>query len=268
MNRIYAALFCFCVGAVTGACKSEEKRPGEKAEIHMKLSKEEGEQVKAQLAEAQRELAANAEQLGKESAALGAQGAALGAQGAALGMQAAATGIQAATAAMNQMAVSMGQAGAQAGPLVDFRALKALLPESAGGLKRVSATGEKTTAFGVGASLTEAKYQGPGKAQLRIKIIDPAALGAMAFAGLGLAGIEVDKETEDGYERTTTVGSNKAYEKYDSRSKRGQLNVLVANRFVVEVEGDDVPMDAIKEAAKKIDMAKLHTLAAELAAKK
>jgi hypothetical protein len=266
MIRTYAALFCFCVGAATVGCKSEEKSRAEKAEIHIQLSKEEGEAAKAQLAEAERQLAASAEKLGKEGAALGAQGAALGAQGAALGMKAAATGIQAATAAMNQMAASMGQAGGQAAPLVDFRALKALLPESVAGLKRVSATGEKSTALGMGASQAEAKYQGAGGARLTIKIIDPAGLGVMAFAGLGLAGIEVDKETEHGYERTTTVGGHKAFEKYDSQSRRGRLNLLVANRFVLEIEGDEVPMDAVKEAAGKIDVAKLQGLAAEAAA--
>jgi hypothetical protein len=266
MIKTYAALFCLCVGVVTGGCKSEEKKRAEKAEIHMKLSQEDGEKVKAQLAEAQRELAESADKLGKEGAALGAQGAALGAQGAALGMQAAATGIQAATAAMNQMAASMGQPGTQASALVDFRALKALLPESVAGLKRVSASGEKNAAMGMGAAHAEAKYRGDGSARLKIKIIDPAGLGAMAFAGFGLAGIEVDKESDHGYERTTTVAGNKAFEKYDTRSRRGQLNMLVANRFVLEIEGDEVPMEAIKEAVGKIDVAKLQALAAEAAA--
>ena len=86
----------------------------------------------------------------------------------------------------------------------------------------------------------------------------------MAIAAVGLVGVEVDKETEDGYERTSTLGGHKVFEKFNKSSKRGEITALVGNRFVVEVEGNDVPMDTIKETlSSKLDLAKLQALAAK-----
>ena len=180
-------------------------------------------------------------------------------------MQAAAAGMQAATAAMNSVASSMSGTGTRS-TLVDFRALKALLPASVAGLERVSATGEKNAALGMGASSAKGKYEGAGGARLKIEISDLAGIGAIALGGFGLAAVEVDKETETGYERTTTLAGHKAFEKYDSKSRRGEINVLVANRFVVEIDGEGVPMEAIKEAMTKVDVGKLTALGAAASA--
>ncbi|HEY0707632.1 MAG TPA: hypothetical protein VGG33_12595, partial [Polyangia bacterium] len=144
----------------------------------------------------------------------------------------------------------------------DFRVLKDLLPESAGALKRTSATGEKSAAMGMGVSQAEGKYAGAGDGRLTIKLIDTSGVGGFALAGMAMAGVEIDKETENGYERTGTVGGRKIFEKYDNRTKRGEVKMLVANRFVVEVDGDDVPMETIKAlATSKLDLAKLESLA-------
>jgi hypothetical protein len=258
---------CLTVGFFLGlagatACKSNEDKQLEAAREQLALAKERAAQAEAQLAKAEQVHAGK--QLEQGAAKLEKQSEALAAQGTALGMKAAAAGMEAAGAAMNSVAAALGGgAGANAKmALVDFRALKALLPESVGGLKRVSATGEKGAALGFGASHAEGKYRGDGNSKLRIKIVDTAGLGGMAVAALGLATVEVDKETETGYERTTVIGGHKAFEKYDTRSKRGEVKVLVGNRFILEVDGDELPMEALKDAAGKIDPAKLQALAA------
>ena len=254
MIKVYARVALVGVGALAFGCKSQEEKQVEAARAQLATAQ-------AQAAAAQAQLAKAEQQMAESAAKVGEQGAALGAQGAALGMEAAAAGMQAATAALNNMATSMGKAGAK-GPLVDFRALKALLPESIGGLRRVSASGEKGAAMGMGASHAEGRYKGDGQAQLTVKLVDTAGLGGLAMAAFGLATVEIDKETEHGYERTSTLGGHKAFEKYDNQSKRGEIKLLVANRFVVEVDGDDIPMEAIKEAVSKIDVGKLQALGA------
>ena len=45
------------------------------------------------------------------------------------------------------------------------------------------------------------------------------------------------KESTDGYEKATTIGGNPAVEKWDSRNKRGELNILLGKRFMIVVEG-------------------------------
>jgi hypothetical protein len=243
MRTPFAAVVIGTVVLAAG-CKSEQEKQAEA------LAKAQAKAIEAQaqLAAAQKKVQQSAEQLGE--------------QGAALGAQAAATGMQAAAVAMENLARSMGKPGA-AGPLVDFRDLKALLPETIGGLKRTSAEGEKSSAMGFGVSKATGKYKGDGDGRLRVELIDTAGVGGMAIAAFGLAGLEVDKETEHGYERTSTVGGRKLFEKYNSKSKRGEIKALVGNRFVVEIDGDDVPMETLKDAlTSKLDLAKLEALAA------
>jgi hypothetical protein len=144
---------------------------------------------------------------------------------------------------------------------VNFRDLKGLLPESLPGFKRTSATGEKAGAMGMVVSHADGEYSGEGGAHLSVKITDIG--NVTGPLGLGLAGwamVEVDRETETGYEKSTVLGGNKAFEKYDSRSKHGEVNILVGNRFVVEVKGRDVKMDDMKGVAGKLDLAKLASL--------
>ena len=43
------------------------------------------------------------------------------------------------------------------------------------------------------------------------------------------------KETEGGYEKSTRIDGNPGFEKW-SRAETGELNVLVNDRFIVEVE--------------------------------
>jgi hypothetical protein len=241
--------------ALAGGCKSQEEKQAEQAAGDLARAQAEAIKAQQQLAEAQQKMQKSVQELGKS-------GHETAAQGVAAGTAAAAAGMQAAAAAMNSMAGALGKPGAGTAALVDFRVLKELLPESAGGLKRTSATGEKSAAMGMGVSQAEGKYQGEGAARLTVKLIDTSGVGGFALAGMAMAGLEIDKENDDGYERTSTVGGRKIFEKYNNRSKRGEVKVLVANRFVVEVDGDEVPMDAIKElATSKLDLAKLESLA-------
>ena len=57
------------------------------------------------------------------------------------------------------------------------------------------------------------------------------------------------RETSDGYEKATTVGGHPARREMERRaSKRGELNVLVGDRFMVAIEGRDV--DRHQDAAR------------------
>jgi len=181
------------------------------------------------------------------------------------GAQAVKAGGQSAQHAANlAQAMKMLGGGNAAGPRVEpvnFRDLKALLPEELPGYKRTSATGEKSGAMGLVMSQAKADYSGDGGAHIGMKLIDVGNLaGPLALGIAGWASVEIDRETETGYEKSTVLGGNKAFEKYDTRSKHGEVNVLVGNRFVVEVRGSNVKIDDLKAAAGKLDLAKLATL--------
>lgn len=163
-----------------------------------------------------------------------------------------------AAAAGMAAAASTSLGAVQAAEAVDFRELKALLPEDLSGMKRSNAEGEKTSAMGFTISKAEAQYDGDNAANVRISITDVGAMaGVAAMATYAWAAGAIDRETETSYEKSATIKGYKGYERYDRQSTSGEVQVLVAGRFVVEVSGNNVPMDAIKDALEKVDLGKL-----------
>lgn len=143
---------------------------------------------------------------------------------------------------------------------VDFRVLKELLPQKADNLPLKESSGEKNGAMGFTVSTAEAKYESEdGQSSIDISIIDAAGISGFGMMGLAAWSLaEVDKETSTGYEKTLSLDGHKAFEKYDNTDKSGEISVIVADRYIVKVEGDQVTMDQMKKALKDID---LNTLA-------
>ncbi len=164
-----------------------------------------------------------------------------------------------AASAMQKMAKEMedNQKSGKTVQVIDFRQLKELLPAEAAGLARKEATGEKNGAMGMTVSQASGKYaNGDNSETLDISIVDAGGTGAI----MGLAAwtmIDVDKETADGYERTTKIGDYKAFEEYTNSSKSGKLSVVVGQRFVVSLEGRGLDMDKLQSVLKQIDLDKL-----------
>ncbi|MFC5412675.1 transposase [Larkinella bovis] len=140
---------------------------------------------------------------------------------------------------------------------VDFRKLKELLPADADGLTRKEATGEKNGMAGFNISTAKGEYRNDDDSQsIEVNIVDAGGTGAL----MGLAAwsiIEVDKETENGYEKTTKFGDYKSYEKYDNGSKSGEIAVLVNDRFIVTAKGTGVEMAKIKATLEDVGLSKL-----------
>ncbi|RYC68740.1 transposase [Spirosoma sordidisoli] len=163
--------------------------------------------------------------------------------------------------AMKEMAAQAEEMGKN-GPVetVDFRSLKELLPEEADGLTRKEATGEKNGAAGFTVSTANGKYANSDESEtIEISLVDGGGSAMM----MGLAAwsmIEVDKETENGYEKTSTMGGNKTYEKYDNADKSGEIAMLVNKRFIVTAKGRGVSMEKLKATLDDVDLAKLASL--------
>ncbi|RYU95283.1 transposase [Emticicia agri] len=142
--------------------------------------------------------------------------------------------------------------------VVDAKVLKELLPADADGLPRTEASSEKTGAMGFKVSTANGKYR-EGDSSIEVSIVDVAGTGAiMGMAAWAM--VDVDKENESGYEKTTTYKDHKAFEKYSNTNKDGELAVLLANRFVVSVKGNNVSMDKIKATLEDIDLGKLSAM--------
>lgn len=139
---------------------------------------------------------------------------------------------------------------------IDIAALQALLPQSLGAYQRTSV--ESAGVGGIG-SKAEATYR-DGTRQVRVEIVDLAALGALASA-VGGMGIDQNREDADGYERTRTVGGVIQTEKWDSKRSKGSFATQVSGRFMVSASGEVGSIDELKAIVGGIDQAKLADLA-------
>ena len=69
------------------------------------------------------------------------------------------------------------------------------------------------------------------------------------------------KESPTGYERAVKVGDYPAWERWDGDAKSGELNVLVAGRFIVQLDGVDIENTRIlHELLRKFDLKKLEAV--------
>jgi hypothetical protein len=143
---------------------------------------------------------------------------------------------------------------------VDFRALKELLPESVAGMRRVSSEGSRTNVMGVASSKAEAVYEDGKGGRIAYEMTDAGTLTGVAAMALAWVNIEIDKEGDAGYERTTTVAGRKAYERYSTATRTGELDVIVAGRFIVGARATGVEMKRFREAVTKLDFTKLEAL--------
>jgi hypothetical protein len=143
---------------------------------------------------------------------------------------------------------------------VSVAKLKELLPADLPGMKRTSASGERTQTMGMDVSNAEGQYEatdGQG-ARVMIKFTDVGNMAVqMRLSMASWAMTAYSRETDTGYEKTTTFNGYKAFEKYNAQDKEGTVSVWVADRFIVEIEGNDVTMDTLKEMLGKVDLKKL-----------
>ena len=169
-----------------------------------------------------------------------------------------AMGDQAATAGAGAAAATAMMAG-KASEAVDFRVLKDLMPEEINGMPRSNHEGEKNSAMGFTVSRAEARYETQGSnASIKVEISDIGAMtGMAAMAAFAWASVEMDQESDNGYEKTMTLKGYRGYERVDRQSNFAELSVLVGGRFVVDLEGNEVPMDVLKSVLDKIDLGKL-----------
>ena len=136
--------------------------------------------------------------------------------------------------AMAKMGVAVGGAVGEAAKTigtaiepVDFRELKALLPAGIGAMKRVSSEGEKGGGFGIVVAHAEGRYEGDG-GNIELKITDPGNLSGFAAMAAMWMNMELDKETDTGYEKTGTANGRRFHEKYDKSAKSGEYTKAIS----------------------------------------
>jgi hypothetical protein len=190
----------------------------------------------------------------KEAAAKFDEAATQAAKQAEAGSSEMAKGLEAMAKGLAGAASAVGSDGKPVDP-VSFRVLQALFPVLPGWDKG-KPTGEKMTAP-VAFSQAEVRYT-KGDSRLELKIVDSGfhQLLLAPYTMFLTSGFE--RETQNGYEKSTKVGNEPGWEKWNTARKSGEVNAVVAKRFLVQAEGRDVEdIKVLHDAILKTDLVKL-----------
>jgi hypothetical protein len=162
-----------------------------------------------------------------------------------------------AAAQMVQAAIGAGDAKVEALPA---DRIKQFLPESLAGMKRAESSAERNGAIGMQVSKAMASYSDGATRRLELEITDTGSLkGLVGFAG-SWAGVEQDRETDSGYEKTYREGGRLTHEKWDNQTHHGEYGVIIADRFSVSVSGEAAGIGDLKSALSGVDLAGLNAL--------
>lgn len=169
--------------------------------------------------------------------------------------------LQDASRELGQSVVPLEQAestGAHVTP-VDFHDLEALLPEAVLNLTRETSSGETSGAFGFTLSTAEGQYADDEGRSITIKLTDLGSWQSLtSVSAFSWATNAIDLKTSTGYEKTIRHQGRRGYEKSDNENC--ELSVLVADRFVVEVNGYQIEVADLKVALALIDLGKLEKM--------
>jgi hypothetical protein len=152
------------------------------------------------------------------------------------------------TDASNDMAKAMEEMKKM--PALSTDQLKAMLPENLMGMKRSSFSANSMMGYGV----AEARYKSDDGKQLHLSIFDCAGVAGSAYYSMMYWGMNMEREDENGYEKTTTFNGAKAIEKYQKGSEEYTLTFPASNRLLVTVEGEQTGLDMVKQAAGSLNL--------------
>lgn len=107
----------------------------------------------------------------------------------------------------------------------------------------------------MGATVAEANYKLNDTTSLKLEIIDCAGPGGSGvFSMQYIQMMNVNSDDEDEYVKTIDFNGGKAMENCKKKRNKCTLVYLSDNRFLVSLTGENIGMDALKEAAKRLDI--------------
>jgi hypothetical protein len=133
--------------------------------------------------------------------------------------------------------------------------LQAFLPQPLNGWVAEEATSQAMGAAMFGGGVSAERRYNKDSSSVKVQIVtdSPMLQGMMMMLGNpALAGADGGKMEK--------IAGEKAIVKYNAQDKNGQINLVIVNRFLVTVEGDEVSLADLKAYAGKIDYKKLATI--------
>jgi len=129
--------------------------------------------------------------------------------------------------------------------------VKALIPSELLGMQRSNFSANSA----MGVSVGKGTYKGDDDKELNIEIIDCAGeMGASWYTMRYFSLWNFQQEDDNGYQKTIDFNGGKAIEKYTKANDRYELTYFGNDRFIVNVDGEKVGLDAIKQVANNLTL--------------
>ncbi len=154
---------------------------------------------------------------------------------------------------MQDAAVDMQKQKEELGKLTPLSAdeLKALVPEQLMGVNH----SDMDVSSAMGASVVTAKYKITDSTDVKLSVVDcagPGGAGIYSMQYLGMYNFQEDNEKE--YTKTIDFNGGKAFENCKKTRNDCTLTYFSGGRFLISLEGDNVGIDALKDAAKGLNI--------------
>ena len=135
--------------------------------------------------------------------------------------------------------------------------LKSFFAEEVMGMKRSQFSVNSAAGYATGTAV----YKKDDTTQYSVMVYDCAGEAGSAFYGMRyLMGWNMEREDDNGYEKTVNFMGNKALESYSKNSRRHTLNFVTADRFWITLEGDGTGLDNLRSFAENLNLGKLKDL--------
>jgi hypothetical protein len=142
-------------------------------------------------------------------------------------------------------------------PPIHYKDLMAFLPDDAFGLTEEEPEGETGKLGEWQYSQASAEFHGDNGESVQVNIFDYAFIGAMYAPYRMMFAMGFSKESTKGYERSTEIMGFPGYEKWEKKSKREQVTVLVGKRFIVTVETHNIEEGQARELVESMNLLEL-----------
>ena len=154
------------------------------------------------------------------------------------------------TAASNDMQTKMDELK-KLSPLTTDQ-LKTMLPEEIVGMKRSSFNANTAMGFAV----AEASYKDSStEKQINLSIFDCAGeAGAGIYSLSYWTRMNMQSETDNGYQKTIDFNGQKAVESYEKGSDTYELTYVASDRLLVTIKGEKTGLDAVKQVAQSLNL--------------
>jgi hypothetical protein len=142
---------------------------------------------------------------------------------------------------------------------IDIDQLKPFIPATFGGLPKTSGSAEKNGVAGLMISKAEAAYGVEAQKRVTLEISDTG--GASGLLGLaGWAGVQGEREDDNGFERTGKENGRLVHEKGSKHGGGNEFTIVLGDRFIVSAKGNGVELADLKTAVSGLDLAKLESM--------